>query len=189
MSGRTSTPHPSGYDGGSTIDVATYFERAEHRELIYGHVRKLGLPPRGRDRVVALLMQVLLSYRTQHVDTYPCPLPDVVLSEKDALVLHPALAIVMAERLSLLRERIWGPPNVVVEVVDQRYVRRTKLSRIGWYRRHGVEECWLVDPRGKRVDVVDFEANSLNVPSTYRADAVLRSRVLRGFSVRVGEIV
>jgi Uma2 family endonuclease len=189
MSRRTPATRQSGHDRRSTIDVATYFERTEQRELIYGHVRELGLPPRGRDRVVSLLMQVLLSYRSQHVDTYPCPLPDVVLSEKDALVLHPALAIVIADRLSLLRERIWGPPNVVVEVIDQRHVRRTRLSRMGWYRRHGVEECWLVDPRTKKVDVVDFEANSLNVPNTYHADAVLRSRVLSGFSVRVAEIV
>lgn len=134
-------------------------------------------------------MQVLLAYRLRRIDIYPCPLPDVVLSETDALVLHPALAIVIADRLSLLRERIWGPPNVIVEVVDRRYARRTKLSRIGWYRRHGVEECWLVDPRTKKVDVVDFQANSLDVPTTYGADAVLQSRALTGFSVRVREIV
>lgn len=173
----------------SPIDVSTYFQQTEHRELIYGHIRHLGQPPRGRDRVVSLLMQVLLIHRTRHVDIYPCPLPNVVLSETDALVLHPALAIVTADRLSLLRERIWGPPNVVVEVVDQRHVRRTKLSRVAWYRRYGVQECWLVDPRTKMVDVVDFEANSLNVPNTYRADAVLKSRALTGFSVRVNDIV
>lgn len=54
MSRRGSTPRRSGNDRKPAIDVATYFELAQHRELVYGHVRDLGRPPRGRDRVVSL---------------------------------------------------------------------------------------------------------------------------------------
>ena len=32
----------------------------------------------------------------------------------------------------------------------------TAAEKLEWYRQYGVRECWLVDPGGARVTVVDF---------------------------------
>jgi len=62
------------------------------------------------------------------------------------LVYRPDVVFVRAERAAAMRERIVGPPDLVVEVVSntsRRYDHETKKND---YERCGVGEYWLIDP-------------------------------------------
>lgn len=170
------------------LTVEQFFRERPRSELIFGHVRPSGPPPAGNDRIVAQLMSALLHYRRRDPDSQACALPDIVLDHVRGLVLQPALAVVTVDRLTRVRDRIWGAPNVVAEVIDDRRARWTRAHRIRWYRAYGVQECWLLDPRAQRVDVLAFHANSRYVPYIYGADDEFSSRVLRGFRMSVSDV-
>lgn len=156
--------------------------------MIFGHVRRSGPPPDGTDRIVSRLMSALLRYRRVDPDSQACAFPDVVLNSEAGLILQPAVAVVIFDRLTLVRDRIWGAPNVIAEVIDARSARWTRAHRIKWYRNHGVQECWLLDPRVRRVDVIDFYRHPSEIPYVYGAGADFVSRVLRGFRMPVSEL-
>lgn len=163
------------------LSPAAYFGLFERRELIFGFVRKLGAAPVGYNRIVAILMQALVQHLKHRPAALPCALPDVVLDSAGGLILHPAVAVVLGDRLTILRERVWGAPNVVIDVISPSSARRTKLSKARWYRKYGVQEYWLVDLRSRSLDVLDFEATTLDIPRIYRTDRDFMSRVLPTF--------
>lgn len=172
----------------STLTVEQYFHARPRSELIFGHVRPSGPPPAGSDRIVSQLMVALLHYRRRDPDSQACAMPDVVLGHAEGLILQPALAVVTADRLSRVRDRIWGAPNIVAEVLDDRRARWTRAHRVQWYRNFGVEECWLLDPRVQRVDVLNFQRHAAGVPHVYSVNGEFVSRVLIGFRMPVAEL-
>jgi Uma2 family endonuclease len=76
----------------------------------------------------------------------------------------------------------------VVEVLSPGTARRDRTLKLRWYRRYGVKECWLVDPRAGRIEIVD-----LSSPRAGRVvcgeDDALRSCVLPGFRVKAGSLL
>jgi Uma2 family endonuclease len=170
------------------LTVEQFFRTRPRSEMIFGHVRRSGPPAVGNDRIVSQLMSALLRYRRLDPDSQACALPDVVLDPKAGLILQPALAVVTFDRLTLVRDRIWGAPNVIAEVIDDRRARWTRAHRIKWYRNYGVQECWLLDPRVRRVDVIDFYRHPSEIPHVYSAGSEFVSRVLRGFRMSVSEL-
>jgi Uma2 family endonuclease len=171
-----------------TLTVEQFFRERPRIELIFGHVRRASPPPAGNDRIVSQLMSALLRYRRLDPDSQACALPDVVLDPAAGLIVQPAVAVVTFDRLTLVRDRIWGAPNVVAEVIDDRRGRWTRAHRIKWYRNYGVQECWILDPRVRRVDVLDFYRNPSTIPHIFTARDVFVSRVLRGFTMSVNEL-
>jgi Uma2 family endonuclease len=134
-------------------------------------------------------MAALLSYRRRDPDSQAYALPDVVLDSAAGLILRPSVAVVAFDRLTLVRDRIWGAPNMIAEVIDDRRARWTRdPDRIKWYRNYGVQECWLLDPRVRRVDVIDLYRHPSEIPYVYGAGSEFVSRVLRGFRMSVSEL-
>jgi Uma2 family endonuclease len=178
-----------GSDGiAPALTVEQFFRERPRSELIFGRVRHSGPAPVGSDRIVSQLMSALLRYRRRDPDSQACALPDVVLDSAAGLILQPALAVVTFDRLTLVRDRIWGAPNVIAEVIDDRRARWTRAHRIKWYRNYGVQECWLLDPRVRRVDVIDFYRHPSEIPYVYGAGNEFVSRVLHGFRMSVSEL-
>jgi Uma2 family endonuclease len=168
------------------LTVEQFLHQRTGSELIFGRVRPSLPPPVGNDRMVTQLMAALLRYQRVDPDTHAWALPVVVLDHAGGLVLNPALAVVTADRWERVRDRIWGAPNVIVEVIDKRRARRTRHVRVRWYRDFGVQECWLLDSRVQRVEVLDLQQRRL--PYIYSLEAEFSSRILRGFRMPVADI-
>jgi len=83
---------------------------------------------------------------------------DVVLDRARALIVQPDVLFVSAERLSIIRNQVWGAPDLVAEVLSPGTESRDRVEKLGWYRQYGVRECWLIDPYLETVTVVDFNA-------------------------------
>lgn len=168
------------------LTVEQFLHQRTRSELIFGRVTPMLPPPVGNDRMVSRLMAALLRFQRVDPDSHAWALPEVVLEPTEALVLNPALAVVTAARWDRARDRIWGAPNVIVEIIDKRRARRTRTLRVRWYRDFGVQECWLLDARVQRVEVLDLERRRL--PYIYSVEAEFSSRVLRGFRMPVSDI-
>lgn len=106
---------------------------------------------------------------------------DVVLDEETGLVVQPDLMFISTERSAILRDRVWGASDLVVEVASSSSEHRDRTLKLSWYKRYGVRECWLVYPKDQRIDVVDCPSEA---KETFAGAAVVRSRVLPELSLR-----
>jgi Uma2 family endonuclease len=179
-------PPPRGHEIAPPLTVEQFIHQRTRSELIFGRVTPMSPPPVGNDRIVSRLVAALLRFQRVDPDSHAWALPEVVLEPTEALVLNPALAVVTAGRWDRARDRIWGAPNVIVEIIDKRRAHRTRTLRVRWYRDFGVQKCWLLDARVQRVEVLDLERRRL--PYIYALDAEFSSRVLRGFRMPVADI-
>jgi Uma2 family endonuclease len=174
------------------LTVREYFELPETlrpMELDHGVVREPAMPAYGHQSLVTRLTARLFAH-VEERGLGICVQPmDVVLDERAALVVQPDIIVVTNERLSIVRDRIWGAPDLVVEVLSPSTARRDRTTKLGWYRQYGVRECWLVEYslRSRALEVVDLQ--SVTVPQRFAGEDAIRSHVLPDFRVPVSLIL
>ncbi len=81
---------------------------------------------------------------------------DVQLDCDDKTIVQPDVLIV-CDLSKLRRERVYGAPELVVEVLSPSTSRKDRTLKLTKYKRAGVREYWIIDPDHKRVFVYDFE--------------------------------
>ena len=179
--------------GTGKLTVDAYFrlpESTQPMELVYGVVHEPPAPFYAHQSVVTRLTALLDRHVRRHQLGRICVSPiDVVLDREAALVLQPDLIFVSSARLSIVRERVWGPPDLSVEVLSSGTAGRDRTFKIGCYRQHGVREVWLVDPEARSVEVHSLEnANAAAAPQTFDRGSHLRSSVLPRLRLKAGSI-
>ena len=115
----------------------------------------------------------------------PC---DVVLSDTD--VVQPDLLFVSSERAHLLSsgENVRGAPDLVVEILSPATAERDRGYKRALYAKHGVAECWLVDPAAEMVSVHCPRGGALVAVRIFTRGEVLRSSLLAGFALDLNDI-
>jgi Uma2 family endonuclease len=108
---------------------------------------------------------------------------DVVLDRDRGLVVQPDIVFVSTARHAIIRERIWGAPDLVVEVLSRRTALRDQTETLEWYRQYGVNECWFLDPKARTVEVVDCGSTTIR-EQPVAAGALVISRVLPALDLR-----
>lgn len=173
------------------LSVEEYFKKPETMrpmELVYGVVREPPAPRYPHQALVTHLGGSLDAFVRQHQLGQVCVSPvDVVLDEPAALVVQPDIIFVTRDRLSIVRERVFGPPDLVVEILSPGTATRDRTTKLAWYRRYGVRECWLVDMRNRTVEIVTY-LEGVTHRRRFAGPAPLESGVLTGWSVPVEEI-
>ena len=164
-------------------------ETLRPQELVYGYVREAASPTPAHQRVLGALHICLWQHLrdTGAGDVWLSPL-DVVLDAERDLVVQPDLSVVLAEHADRVTDRIWGAPDLVVEVMSPRPRIGTVEERLGWFATYGVRECWLVHLPGSRIEVVRF-ADGLGVSTTYGPLDAIRSAVLPGLLLRPLDVI
>jgi Uma2 family endonuclease len=148
------------------------------RELAMGIVREPPAPFFSHQALVLKVARIL----GDHVEPRKlgrvavAPL-DVILDRDRAIVLQPDVLFVATERLGIIRNQVWGAPDLVVEVLSQDTEHYDRGEKLAWYRQYGVRECWLVDLYREHVTVVDF-TGALPIERVTRGSAAIRSAVL-----------
>jgi Uma2 family endonuclease len=143
-----------------TVDYLSTPETTRPREVVYGRVREPPSPFFSHQQLVLLVARLL----QDHVDAHClgrvaiAPL-DVILDAEAALIVQPDVMFVSTERLSIIRNQIWGAPDLVVEVLSDGNEAYDRGQKLGWYRQYGVREYWLVDLRTETITIVDFTAS------------------------------
>jgi Uma2 family endonuclease len=112
---------------------------------------------------------------------------DVILSDEDTV--QPDLVFVSAARKDLLqREGIRGAPDLCVEVVSPSHRALDHDVKRKLYARHGVTECWIVDPESEAIEVFRLQQDPHSPASTVRPGERLTSALLPGLSLPVADI-
>jgi Uma2 family endonuclease len=166
------------------MPVSAYLATPESnrpQELAYGVLREPATPSYLHQLVAGRVFRRLDSH-VRHRDlgrVVAAPM-DVILDVQRALVVQPDVLFVSRRRADRCRDRIWGAPDLVVEVLSDSTRRHDSTTKIGWYREYGVRECWLVDPVAREIVVHNFSEGA----RTYLDDEIVRSPVLPRLRLR-----
>jgi len=161
-------------------------ERNRPMELEFGLLREPPSPFYSHQTLVLRIAQ-LLTFAGQglgHVAVAPL---DVVLDRERALIVQPDVLFVSNERQSIIRDQIWGAPDLVVEVLSSGTEQHDRHAKRGWYRQYGVREYWLVDPKQTQLTILDF-TGALPAERIVRGGRAARSSVLPDLVVKSFEI-
>jgi Uma2 family endonuclease len=157
-------------------------EQLRRTELVWGIVREPPAPKYGHQAVVTRTVVLMDQYVREHASGRVCVSPvDVVLDAARALVVQPDLVFVSNARLGMVRDQIWGAPDLVAEVLSTATRRRDRTLKWRWYREYGVREYWLIDPVEKSITVARFEPHRPARRRIFRNDRAVASTVLAAF--------
>jgi Uma2 family endonuclease len=171
----------------SVYEYFQYPESTRRMELVWGRVREPPAPRWGHQAVVTRLTELLAAYVRSQGLGHVCVSPiDVVLDEDQALVVQPDLVFVSNERMPIVRSRIFGAPDLAIEVLSFGTAFRDRTEKLAWYRDYGVRECWLVDTVRCSVEVFPLEAGA--DARTFEGPEAIQSFVLPGLDVPAGSI-
>lgn len=172
------------------VSVEEYFRLPESlnpMELVHGFVREPPAPRYGHQSIVTRLTAMLDAHVRAHQAGRVCVSPvDVVLDRSTGLVVQPDIVFVAASRLHIIDERIWGAPDLAIEVLSPRTAERDRTTKLAWYRRYGVAEAWLVDVGTRAVTIV-----SLAPPETravFSGDMPMSSTTLPHWTMTTSDI-
>jgi Uma2 family endonuclease len=153
-------------------------ESNRHRELALSRVREPPAPFFSHQLLVLRVAKVWSDHvEARGLGRVAVAPVDVVLDKERALILQPDVLFISTPRLSIIRDQVWGPPDLVAEILSHGTATRDRGEKLGWYRQYGVRECWLVDPFNLRVTVVDFAGPSPVYRNAKGSDKI-RSTVL-----------
>jgi Uma2 family endonuclease len=174
------------------IRTDTYLRTPETllpQELVYGYVREAAAPTPAHQRVVGALHIRLWQHlrETRAGEVWLSPI-DVVLDHERDLVVQPDLSVVLAEHADRVTDRIWGPPDLVVEVMSPRPRIGTVEERLEWFATCGVRECWLVHLPGSSIEVVRF-SRGVGIATVYGPVDPIRSSVLPELMLRPLDVI
>ena len=145
-------------------------------------VRDAPAPTPGHQWIVGRFFIALTAHAEKHHGgrVWMSPI-DVVLDQESHLVVQPDVILVSEPRIGIVTDRIWGPPDLVIEVLSPRPRIGTLEERVGWFARYGVRECWLVHQDTLEVEVIEFAATSVARRQVFLMHEGIRSGVLPEF--------
>lgn len=158
-----------------------------HAEWVDGEVI-VQMPPYDVHQIVLNFLNRLLAEYVEFQElgvVLIAPFEMRLLSEKSAR--QPDILVITTENLGRLsRERLEGPADLVVEIVSRDSVRRDRHDKLHEYRRAGVREYWVVDPRPGRNRADFYRLDAAGEYELYATDEDERvpSAVLPGFWLR-----
>lgn len=113
---------------------------------------------------------------------------DVILDAPTGLVLQPDIVYIRQERAGMVRERIEGAPDLVIEILSPgtRDYDRTEKSRR--YARAGVAEYWLADLENQTIEIRRLDQRPPVTLAIFTVSDVLTSPLLPGFALPVASV-
>ncbi len=180
-------------EAGGRMTLGEYFETPESvvpQELVFGAMRVAESPTPMHQAVVAALFLVL----HEHVagqrlgQVWLAPL-DVVLDAHGPLVVQPDLFVIRNGGAATVSQKVFGPPDLVIEVLSPRPRIGDTDERVQWFREHGVRECWLVHQFTGVVEVLHFKESRVWLRTEHARKEPIVSGVLPSFKLSLAAIL
>lgn len=160
------------------------------QELVHGVLRVADAPtPRHQTIAADFYVALRAHVRQRRLGRLWLAPVDVILDRTHALIVQPDLIFVSNARLRLVTDRVWGPPDLVLEVLSPHPRIGTLDERLGWFARYGVRECWLAGQPEREIEVVSFAGGRIDRRVTFAARVPIRSNVLPDFAESFESIV
>ncbi len=101
---------------------------------------------------------------------------------------EPDIFFVSKEHSNRISEKVYGVPDLVVEVISPGTEKTDRVEKFSEYARAGVREYWLIDPGERNVEVYSLRGDRYTLLGKYDPSQTATSKLLQGFYVKVGEL-
>lgn len=159
------------------------------QELIYGVVCAADAPFVPHQRIVFQLACALDAHVTaaQAGEVFVAPV-DVILDRERALVVQPDILFVARERSYTVQDRVYGAPDMVVEVLSPNPRIGQLDERLRWFASAGVREVWLYHQFAHVLQVLRCQDGRVATTASFEGATPIRSAVLPGFNGAVSSL-
>lgn len=156
-------------------------------ELIEGEFATSPSPGSGHQRILGNLYQIIRAAVESRKlgQVFFAPM-DVVLSKRT--VLQPDLLLVKSERAAIIKERIEGPPDLVVEVLSEATMDRDRFVKRDLYARYGVAEYWIVDPAARTIEALTLKGKAYELVAVFQVGDRMSTPVLPELDLDVASL-
>ena len=145
--------------------------------------------PRARHQEIVGKLYVLLQQYVQANSlgkVYVAPL-DTIMDE--FTVVQPDILFVSKERVAeVVKERIEGAPDLVVEVLSPSTFHKDLRRKMRVYSQFGVREYWIVDPEEETIELHQRVGEKLQLARKFAAEETFQTSLLPGFQMQVRSI-
>jgi Uma2 family endonuclease len=111
---------------------------------------------------------------------------DVILSDEN--VVQPDIVFISKNKLHLIKQSLFGIPDLVVEIVSESSKKKDKIIKKKLYEKFGINEYWVVEPNDKKIIVHVINNNRYVVYSSAKEEGIIKSKVLEGFELNLKEV-
>ncbi len=175
---------------GQRLTVGEYLatpETSRRYELVYGVVREPAAPSWNHQSIVARVFEQLQRHVTRlELGKVAFSPLDVILDAERHLIVQPDIVFVSTARSHIIRDRLWGAPDLVVEVLSTGSGHYDRHVKRDWYQQYGVREQWIVDPVARTIEVTSLPI--LTSTAEFGEGQIVRSHVLPRLRLRVAPV-
>jgi Uma2 family endonuclease len=159
-------------------------------ELRFGVLRVAESPTPRHQSAVARIFRTLDGYVAARGigEVWLAPL-DVILDEKRALIVQPDLMFISNENTWIIRDRVRGAPDLMVEVLSPNPRIGKTEERLTWFAEYGVRECWLIHLDRREVTVITYANRRVASKVTFGRRHSISSSVFPDFTESFDEVV
>lgn len=176
-----------------TMTVYEYLRTPEStlpQELAYGVWRVADAPtPRHQSAVFAFGLSLDRFVRRHGLGRIYLAPVDVVLDQEHHLVVQPDLVFIARARLGIVRDRIWGQPDLALEVLSPRPRIGDLDERLEWFAAYGVRECWLLHQDQRRLEIIEFSDGAVAGRRSCPENVAIRSLLLPGWNPTLASVL
>jgi len=157
-------------------------------ELIDGIPYLMGAPNREHQELLGNLYLLFGTFlKGKHCKVFFAPF-DVRLNfdTLDNTVVQPDLMIV-CDHNKLDKAGIKGVPEMLVEILSPSTSKHDKTLKYETYRKNGVQEYWILDPKTKTL-TVNLLNNGVYISHPYTIKDTVPVHTLKGFTINLSEV-
>jgi Uma2 family endonuclease len=177
-------------DGVTALEYYSTPESSLPAELAFGTLTVRDAPSVTHQEAVGSFFTALRDHVRAHGigRVWVAPL-DVVLDEPAALIVQPDVLYVSHDRGGIVRRRIYGAPDVVVEVLSPHPRVGVFERRLEWFATYGVTECWAYHQPAQRLEIVEFANGGIGRRRWIERDDSIDSHCLPRFARTLGDVL
>ncbi len=154
-------------------------------EIIKGRLMEMPAPSVSHQRIVGVIYKILDKKVGDKGEVIISPV-DVVLSND--VVVQPDVIVILTENKGIIGDRIYGSPDIVVEVVSPNSYTRDRYEKFKVYEEFKVKEYWILLPGEKTIEVWCLKRGKYILHSVASEKGEIESYVLKGLKVKVEEV-
>jgi len=169
---------------------ADYFALPDTNRFIELSEGELIIPPHPTETHQRVVLRLVLAFQS-FVETHNlgtirfAPLPVRLWPGK---IREPDILFVSHAHAERISEQVYGPPDLVVEVLSSGTRRLDRGEKFLEYARAGVDEYWLVGPEARTIEVFVLVEDVYTLLGKFGPGEGARSQILAGFEVMVDEV-
>lgn len=162
-------------NGWTVDDYMNLPEDGNQYEIVDGVLELKPSPNTDHQRIIRRLDHILSDTCESQYIMILSPI-DVILSERETR--QPDLLMVHRSREAIIRKNgIYGPPDLVVELLSPNSVKRDRIMKRDSYARFGVPEYWIADYEHQTIEqyVAKVPGQPYELLNVFEADDTVTS--------------